>query len=474
MTFRRLTTLLLTLAPAVAVVPAWAGLDKDAKKWLDGVAPIILPDEQKVFESLKDKSDQAEFEQIFWARRDPDLSTPENEFEVEYGKLKAEADQKFKVFNNEGADTDCGRLYILLGAPAEVKGIVAENADQRRQQLAEGGRNPETWIYKGPRFAGGEAAISFDSACMGPKTDAFRKQLDRFAAARVVHPNVDYRFDKDSHLVKLADLLPKPSPALSLLEAPRQDFALTTQSSFLKAQGGGTALLGLVKGPTAGLPVEGAEGARRLHVVVCAQAKDESGKVAAVADQEVEAVVGADGDFIASFRLGLKPGKYTLQAGALEPKTGKGSVAEAPVEVPDFSSGSLAATLFLVDNVEESQNPDPTDAYYAFTLGQARIVPHFGSTYTKSQSMWFFYQYYDARADEGGKTKVDVAATIYRGIAPLAKAQDQTFDSVIGGTVIGPIDLKSYLPGKYKVGVQIHDTMATKELTEELPFQLVK
>jgi GWxTD domain-containing protein len=457
--------LLLVAISLLAAAPARAALDKEAKKWLEGVAPLILPDEQKLYEGLKDKNDQLEFQKIFWARRDLDLGTPENEFQAQYEAARAEADQRFKVVGKPGSVTDCGRVFILLGEPAEVKkdsGLVGE--------VGLGGRNPETWRYRGERFSGGEAVMSFNPACMAP--DSFRKQLDRVAADKVVHPNIDYRLEKDGHLVKLADLLPKPSPAQTLLRTPRQDFQITAQQAYLKAQGSGTALLGLVRGDSAGLPVDAA---KHLRVVVCAQAEDADGKVAAFTDQEADAEVGADGAFLASFRMGLKPGKYTLKAGALEPKTGKGSLAEMPIEVPDFNGGALASTMFLLDNVEEKASPDPADAFAAFTLGRARFVPHVGHTYSKAQPLWFFYQYYDAQADEKtGKAAVTASASIFRGTAPLAKSPDQTFDSVVGGTTIGPIDLSTYFPGKFKVQVKISDAVAKKELTQELLFDLTK
>ena len=67
-------------------------LDKDDKKWLDDARPLMTPDEEKTYKGLKDKSDRQEFQKIFWARRDPNLETPENEFQVEYMKAYAEAD----------------------------------------------------------------------------------------------------------------------------------------------------------------------------------------------------------------------------------------------------------------------------------------------------------------------------------------------------------------------------------------------
>src|SRR5213593_2972698 len=107
------------LAPAAAF-PA-EKLDKEAKKWLDEVRPLILPEEEKAFRELKDKSERDEFQKIFWARRDPDLQTPANEFRTEYEKTLADIDTRFRVSGHPGSATDCGRVYILLGPPDDVK-----------------------------------------------------------------------------------------------------------------------------------------------------------------------------------------------------------------------------------------------------------------------------------------------------------------------------------------------------------------
>src|SRR5687768_8525204 len=164
MDFRRLRAViavLLWLGPPAAVAQK---LDKDAKKWLDDVRPIILPDEEKTYRDLKDKGDRDEFQKIFWARRDPNPDTPQNEFQEDYLRSKAEADAQFRVAGTRGSETDCGRVFILLGKPDEMKA----------QPVAEEPmlRPPETWTYRdrpGQTFAGGEAKISFSGNCELPQ-----------------------------------------------------------------------------------------------------------------------------------------------------------------------------------------------------------------------------------------------------------------------------------------------------------------
>ena len=150
MDMRKLPAVIAVLCALGPGVAAAQKLDKDAKKWLDDVRPIILADEEKTYREIKDKADREEFQKIFWARRDPNPETPQNEFQEEYLRRKAEADTQFRVAGARGSDTDCGRVFVLLGKPDEMK-----SESQGETPML---RAPETWTYRdrpGETFAGG-------------------------------------------------------------------------------------------------------------------------------------------------------------------------------------------------------------------------------------------------------------------------------------------------------------------------------
>jgi GWxTD domain-containing protein len=463
--------LILALAVVAPAAARAQKLEKEEKKWLDEVRPIMLPDEEKIYKNLKDKADRAEFQKIFWARRDPNLETQENEYQEQYLSARNEANTQIRVSGRQGADTDCGRTLILLGKPDDVQKATGSDSP--------GARGPETWTYKdrpgGPKFEGGKVEMTFDADCTGPA--GFNDQLNRVAEARILQPNINYRFGPDKHLVKLVDQLPKPSPAQALLKTPRQDFPVSTQATFIKVQDGGTALLGLVKGDAGGLTVADVGGKKTVKVVVAAQAKNDEGKVAAFAEQPVTAEVGADGSFVASYRMQLKPGKYSVEAGALDEKNGKGSLTTVPVDVPSFSQGELTATVLILQNVEdlpEGAKEDSQHPFAAFEMPKARLVPYFGQVLTKNDTPSFFYQFYDAQVDPAtGKASGSVALSVLKdGKAPVAKAESQPFDSPVGGSVVGPVPLAKYEPGKYVVQIRINDKVANKEKTFEVPFEV--
>ena len=456
-----------------AAAPARAQkLDKDDKKFLDDVRPLLLGNEEKTFKSLKDKADRQEFQKIFWARRDPDLETPANEYQAEYEKLRGQADAAYKVAGRPGSQTDCGRLFILLGKPDEVKKEAGNESP--------GLRAPETWTYRdrpGLTFAGGQAQIAVDSECRLPEATKLYEQLDRLAAARIVSPNIDYRVSKDGKLTKLVDLLPKPSAARALLKEPRQDFPLQSQAMFLKVQDGGTAVLGVVRGESAGLHLEDAGGHKGVRSVVASAATEAGGREAASTERKTVAEVQKDGSFAASFRINLRPGKYTLKAAVTDEKGAKGSVAETLIDVPDYGTGEMGmASLMILRDVHDLPGgaADPDAPFAAFQLGTAELVPYGSYTLSKADAPWFFYQVYDLKVDEAtGKASALASLTILKGgTTPVAQAPPQPLDTPIAGNAVGPMPFAKYEPGPYKVLLKVTDNIAKKDKLQEISIEV--
>jgi GWxTD domain-containing protein len=472
---------MLALLLASPAVTAAQKLDKDDKTWLDDVRPILLAEEEKTYKSLKEKSDRLEFRKIFWARRDPDLATPANEYQAEYDEARAEADRLYRVPARLGSHTDCGRVFILLGKPDEVQ--------QDSGNLEPGLRSPETWTYRdrpGRTFTGGKAMISFDQECRAPGTLA--AQMDRVAAALVVQPSLEYKKARDGRLVELADMLPKDSAARALLKQPRQDFEAALQAAYLKLADGGTALLGLVRGDAAGLTIRESGGARSVRVSVAASAVGGDGKESGWTEQATDAPVDDSGAFLAGFKLALRPGKYTLKAGAVDDKNGKGSLASMPIEVPDLArvesaaDGTLskvptAGSLIVVRRIEDLPGgaSDPTHPFAAFELGPLRLIPVFGGVAKQSEQVEFFYQVYDLKLDAAtGKADASAVVSILKdGKTPIAKAPPNPIQTEFSGSTVGPILLAGFSPGKYVVQLKVTDKLGKRELVQEAPLEVM-
>jgi len=86
----------------------------------EAVRLIMTGPEKKIFKKLPSEESKEEFMKEFWKKRDPDLSTEENEFKKEFENRLAYANLRFKSEGIPGWKTDRGRIYMYLGPPDQV------------------------------------------------------------------------------------------------------------------------------------------------------------------------------------------------------------------------------------------------------------------------------------------------------------------------------------------------------------------
>jgi GWxTD domain-containing protein len=457
MDFRKMSpviAVLCALGPAAAVAQK---LDKDQKKWLEDVRPIILPDEEKTYRDLKDKADREEFQKIFWARRDPNPETPQNEFQEAYLRSKAEADVQFKVAGMRGSETDCGRVFILLGKPDDMKSEPVGETPMLR--------TPETWTYRdrpGQTFAGGEAKISFAGNCELPQGNRFGEALSQIASSKIRNTNLGYKQGPDGKLIRLLDQMPKPSPTQTLLKAPRQDFPLVVERRmFMRPMSGNTYVAFTIQAPPGTVTPS--------KVIISGLATEAGGAVTPTPDREMSGVASPDGSFMGSLGLTLAPGTYDVKIALFDPASGKGSVANVPVTVTDPALTDVAISTIALKNIQEGVTPKPTDPLNAFTFGTTVFEP--GNVYTPADSLLLLSFLYGGVKDEAGKTSVSMSMTISKDGKAVGKLDDQKFETPASPT-IGPIPLASYKPGTYTVDVKVNDTVAKKEVTDRITFEV--
>lgn len=459
------------LASTLVVVlasPALADLDKNAKKWLDSVRPILLPEEEKSYKNLKNNSDAAEFQKIFWARRDPNLDTPENEFQTEYLKLVAEVDAKYRVGGRQGSLTDCGRLHVLMGAPDSVKkessGDVAF-------------RTPEVWTFKnrpGLTFTNGFLEIPLDGTCMLPSGNRLGDQLNRIAELKVIQTNLSYKYDPKGALIKLADLLPKPTPAQALLKDPRTDFPLDARQVMeIRSQDGASVFVaGLIQGDATSLTQSDAGGKKVVKVVVSVHSTDVEGRLLKSQDREVTAEV-ENNKFVSAFGMPLRPGAHTMKVAAIDPKSGKGSVVNVAVKTQEYAADLTVSPVMVLADIQETTAPVKDDPFFEFTFGSTRFVPRYGNVFKQGEAVTLLAAIYGAAKDEAGKISVVGGFQILKDGKTLAKAPDQPYDVEPATPSAGPVPLGGYAPGKYVAQLRLRDNVAQKDYIKETEFEII-
>jgi len=458
---------------AVLSVPAsGAGkLDKASERWLKEVHLLILPEEEALYRDLPSPDDRREFEKIFWARRDPDPSTPVNELEEAMRKARRRADDLYTIPGGEpGHLTGCGQVLVLLGEPLEREGREARARFDAARTMREGALRPETWTYKSREgdpveFTGGELRISFDDACRFAEGGRVLEDLRRVAASYVVRPQLDYRKGKDGHLVKLDALRSGGGGAGSirtLLESDRADFPLEVEPHMLMRTPTGEAYAaGLVRAP-GGLPPD--------PVRVAAAVQGDAGKAA-----EIQARPATVGDAaVLSWGLILPPGRQTVRV-AVEAGA-SGAVVPITLDVPDFKAPGLHLSSLLVFPEESAPaTPDDEDPYAALRVGSLHVRPRFGNVFTPEDQLNVVAAIYGGTVDSAsGKASLRVRYCFIKDGRTVAKGDEQAYETPTAVASVGPVPLASFAPGRYVVRLEVHDGPEGAPTTEETAFEIRK
>ncbi len=112
--------LLFVVVCVMTVLPVGAELGDQYRDWAEGPDGILLTEaERSAWSAIGNDEAARDFIELFWAKRDPDLTTRENEFRTQFDARVKAADAEFAEENSRGALTDRGRTLILLGVPQE-------------------------------------------------------------------------------------------------------------------------------------------------------------------------------------------------------------------------------------------------------------------------------------------------------------------------------------------------------------------
>lgn len=116
-------------------------MESPYKDFIEGpTGYIITPEERAAFKKLTTDDEREQFIEAFWERRNPNPGDPENEYNEEFYRRVAYANEHF-ASGIPGWRTDRGRIYIMYGPPDEQ-----ENHDSGGSYVA----NPNELPYSGP------------------------------------------------------------------------------------------------------------------------------------------------------------------------------------------------------------------------------------------------------------------------------------------------------------------------------------
>jgi GWxTD domain-containing protein len=143
---------LVLLLVCLTSVPVIAELSPQLKEWGAGPAQwIMTPEEQRAWRKVATDSDAVHFIDLFWARRDPSPGTGRNELRNEFESRVAYADTTFGEKRKRGAMTDRGRVYVTMGDPTTMDGVVNQMGTSAASDDMSGARQTSIrhiWVWE--------------------------------------------------------------------------------------------------------------------------------------------------------------------------------------------------------------------------------------------------------------------------------------------------------------------------------------
>jgi GWxTD domain-containing protein len=388
--------------------------------------------EQKEWKKVATDEQADKFVQLFWAKRDPDLKTPVNEYKLVFDQRVKEADQLFAMPRLRGALTERGKAYILIGAPKTLQrfpGTLPQplsapgsaNIPPPNEPGTSIGESKVTFIYEAAQIAEwmkvkslvAEFVVEQSSDFVSGRNGGEVKRLEANARAALLknpdlkeapHHRTAEELEAERQAALLAEAEAKKGPALTpairaALEGVAEDTALLavvplgggeTEDTRIQAQL-------FLPASAAELPAES-----RLAFLV----RDKDGKDAARFEEVTSFELSAGGRY-ASRWFAVPPGDYTVAAGAFDASGKALAAAKKSVNVAPLPSDFAISPLVIAAAFFAVPNPRPEDAY---TFAGHRFIAK-GGRLDPTDALSFVLRVYNPAVDPATKT-VSLSRTV--------------------------------------------------------------
>ncbi len=479
----RRTFVPLALAVWVFAGVAGAQLSQSFLDFPQGPAGFLMTSgEKQEYAELKSDAEAQAWIDLFWARRDPDLNTVQNEFKLDFEMRVKAADLQFSFGKVKGSMSDRGKVLILMGKPLHVQQVAAGAAQAagERPDFIERG-NTQIWTYCKP-----------GKECKPPyKAD----EVVPFVFSETRVGNGDFLLDRSDRRNTLAQkvlaaqvekllLHPKLSevPRVGLL--PGTKAATESQQEVFATQ---------PRPWPEGATVLAASGVQSetIHPIwVYVQLPD----AAAAATQAVGRVRKAQGgDVVGSFvspvtALSVPGGRayeFSLPVEAGEWKVDLALSGEAgPVAIttvdaknePAPSDGPYISPIYWGADVRQGPNAHLGDAFH---LGGMHLLPRLDNLYKHDENITYGAYVVRPSLNEQGQPQVELKIALYSG---GKKNDEQPFQVIEGVKVFRDVwvfgqmlPLEGFRRGAaFELEVTLRDAKTGLTRSQKIPFTVIK
>ena len=520
------SALSLLLLSAAAAFPSRAALDKykDWEKSPD-YAYLATDEDKKEWKKIASDQDAERFIALFWARRDPDLRTPQNEFRERFDALVKNADDLFPLGRRRGALTERGKALILIGPPKSIarkaipsvsSGLGSPPSPAGPQSALEGAGAPgegatqtilTEFIYEKAQLPPWADVPSLDLVFQVDSGMATDHLVEGVGSAKRLEAKAGLRLEAKAAQMALVNPQLKEPPVYKTKEqiAAEQKAAAEKAAEEAKgpalSEGGRATLEGLAKEPfgaLALLPVSYRDGASRLMVQLFVPgsaagtgegtkllilARDKDGKDA-IRLEEAAALRKTKGDFFADRSFPIVPGDYDVAAAVVD-ATGKVLASgRRPVSVNGLPTEFAASPFLVYVNDFPADAPKPDEP---FTFSARRFVAKGDGRVDATDGLSYAVRLYNPPVDPVTRT-IALRRTLKikpRGLPAIdvptppeepARVPDQKEPGAVVLDIAGSVvesNLGHYFkPGDYEMRLTLTDLVTQKKLDLAAPFTI--
>jgi hypothetical protein len=490
--------------------------EKVYQRWMDeDVRWIITDEERKAFKTLKTDDERETFIEQFWARRDPDPDTPENEYKEEYAARIAYANQHF-ASGIPGWKTDRGRIYIVFGPPDSKETHPAGGQYQRPTN--EGGGSTSTfpfeiWFYRHLDNVGDGLEIEFVDPTMSGEYHIARSpdekdalltvpgagltlseelglsdKTNRVAFGGMGSTYVDPLFgqrSQDSEFERLrlyTDLQRPPSVtkmpgfggAVDPVLVETEVLPVTMRTDYLRVGDDSvvTSFSLLLDHQDLALENKGGiyQGEVNINARITSVAGKRSGnftdtiKTDRFTDRDV--AIGQQMKSIYQKNYILPPGRYKIDLVAQDTNSGKMGIIHQSFVVPQYKQNELGTSSVIVASDISRMTGV---AAGQFVIGRYKVHPNMTQTFKPGTPIGVFLQVYNAQIDQYTlMPNVEVNYVVTRNGQEIARVPED------GKTGVKDVDGQRLVlarmlalkldPGTYQVMVSVTDKVSQKTI----------
>ena len=417
--------------------------DKTAKvykKWMtQDVAYIITKEEKKAFEQLKTDEERENFIAQFWARRDPNPDTEENEYREEFYERIAYANEHF-ASGIPGWKTDRGRIYITWGKPDSVESRPTGGFYDR--PTYEGGGSTttypyEVWYYRYLEGIGSGIEIEFVDPTGTGEYRIARNPYEKDALANVPGGGLTlneqlgiedkglrqlgagqtwYGREQDNpfnRMDRIARLSVPPKVKYSDLQASLTDSPVIDNNpldfelrvDFFRQSDERVVTAFTLQTENTELVFEDVGGIETARMNIFGRITAVSGKRSGIFEDAVtttatreELSETKERKSIYQKAIALTPGTYKVDVIIRDVVSGNRGIRSIGFTVPKYEENKLdTSTLILASTLRSTTE---RDIGASFVIGDAKVIPNLSGVYKKGQEVGVYMQIYNAGIDQ--------------------------------------------------------------------------